>query len=889
MKRFLFGGLALVLFIVLGVAAFLYGSVFEPLRQSVIASITSSALDRDVVIEGTATLDVGTQLRISAGNVKLESSRAGTTEDSWHTLGSVDLTIPVASLLSGTPEVSSVSMSEVVVYLGNEATESEAGAAQWSGDDLAHLPHDFLSLPISHAFELNNAKFLYPEDANGWEFDLSIDHLTSQQSDDGKRIAINAKATFNGAPISTEGDFADPTHAEMQGLQPFTFSWSALGLTTEHSGTMDTSQPIARVVADQKITATSLAEVQTLLGLQAVVDGQAELFSHIEGPLDATAATEVALNVEFSSGGQFKVSGSVEDLSVGTGVDLDFTAVLARNNETPTEAQNPLQLFALNGFKGTLQGDYGSLFVRNFLAETNVAEGELKEIGPISIERFTKDENGRLGLIGIKILNGDLSNPSFDLEGDVSNALQLSGIDLKGRINLAISELLVQADLSDPKKLGRLKGSASVSDASGALRLESLTAELSETELWTLAVTTEGAQADTQDGQFLVIDLDIPKFEDWAAQLGAKFRKIDHVGFSGRIGYAGSDVILDGTAIFGKTKLVVDTTTVIEKGAPRVTGSIQSDLLRLIDMRNALDVFSTDDLRPRDMNISMDENLIAETQVDLAISVKKIAGSGKAISGLKTNILSSKGQVTADPLSVQYLGGQIQAAVNLDTTATPVGVALSGRIDKLKMGTILAELGMSKIVTGTLNLSFDLSGRGETAGVFVRSMSGKMAGSIWGGEVGTRLIDLAGQSVVRWMFSGGQKGEGARLVCAVGPIRFKNGSGTVGPVVIETDNVQIVGSGSLNLKNETIDITFTPRAKKAEIVPIATKFAVKGSLSKPQVETLSGGGAGRAVAEVVSTPLNLLGALFSGPADSEAPAGKKKNKPCVVPKNTGAK
>jgi hypothetical protein len=89
------------------------------------------------------------------------------------------------------------------------------------------------------------------------------------------------------------------------------------------------------------------------------------------------------------------------------------------------------------------------------------------------------------------------------------------------------------------------------------------------------------------------------------------------------------------------------------------------------------------------------------------------------------------------------------------------------------------------------------------------------------------------------------------------------------------------------LKNGTIVLEFVPRAKRPDLVEIVTTFAVRGPLAGPEIVVLSGGGAGRAVAEIVSTPLNILGAVFGAGEAANDNAGSEK--PCVIPKAGGPK
>ncbi len=136
-----------------------------------------------------------------------------------------------------------------------------------------------------------------------------------------------------------------------------------------------------------------------------------------------------------------------------------------------------------------------------------------------------------------------------------------------------------------------------------------------------------------------------------------------------------------------------------------------------------------------------------------------------------------------------------------------------------------------------------------------------------------RTIDLGGQNVVRWMFSGG--GE-ARLVCAVVALDVRDGRGSARSSVFETDNVQVVGAGDLDLAADLIALSFTTRPKRPELIDAATPFSVSGKLTEPVVEIAPAVKAGRLARETLTLPFNVLGLLLPRARSEE------KRRPCVV-------
>jgi uncharacterized protein involved in outer membrane biogenesis len=244
------------------------------------------------------------------------------------------------------------------------------------------------------------------------------------------------------------------------------------------------------------------------------------------------------------------------------------------------------------------------------------------------------------------------------------------------------------------------------------------------------------------------------------------------------------------------------------------------------------------------------------------------------VGNIKAHMLYEKSVVLLDPLQVAYLGGQIGASVKIDTTPGTPKVSASGKIRKLPIGRLLRELAVPSIVSGSLTTTFNISGVGKSLYSVVRSMTGTVTTSLWGGSIGTNLINLTGLNLVTWLSSKSQKGS-VKLVCAVMPFNFKNGRASSSSLVIETDKVQIVGRGWMDFRRDAVQLNFQPAPKVKQVVEIVTPFSVNGKLSNPSISVKHR--AGRAAAEVLTMPLNLLGLLAGGGAKK-----KTKHRPCIV-------
>ena len=93
---------------------------------------------------------------------------------------------------------------------------------------------------------------------------------------------------------------------------------------------------------------------------------------------------------------------------------------------------------------------------------------------------------------------------------------------------------------------------------------------------------------------------------------------------------------------------------------------------------------------------------------------------------------------------------------------------------------------------------------------------------------------------------------------------YSEGVGRIRMAYLETDLFNLAGSGSIDLRDETLNLRFVPSSSQASLVKFAVPFRLTGSLSDPDVQ-VSAGSAPLAVAGAavgVVNPLISVGTLL---------------------------
>lgn len=163
---------------------------------------------------------------------------------------------------------------------------------------------------------------------------------------------------------------------------------------------------------------------------------------------------------------------------------------------------------------------------------------------------------------------------------------------------------------------------------------------------------------------------------------------------------------------------------------------------------------------------------------------------------------------------------------------------------------------------GLVGAHVRLKGTGNSIATMLAGASGEMGFAISGGELSNLLVEimgLDGGEIIKFLAGGDQK---TAIRCGVASFKVSDGLATSEVLVFDTDDTNIGGSGSINLKDETLNLRLSPRPKDVSILSVRTPIYLHGPFSGPSVSLEKGRLATRAGAAVLLGLINPLAALI---------------------------
>lgn len=863
-------GFVLFLILAIPVAGLLLISAgpFEDVRRKAAEYFISEAIDVPVDVKGPVEIGFSPDPTVSLQDIVAVESRLPSDMKDL-SIKSAAVRIPLLPLLTGHLSLDGLTIDGLEVAIDippGRDTEYEGVEA------IAGFVDNVVHSPVSSNFQLRNTRFDLTDQESGFTLRYGFDAVVSNAKDDGS-IRVDATGHLNDEPWKFAGD-VKPRSTDNK--RTFDFSIDHAGIAATFAG--DYAFGADGDVVDFKVTAKSpsLAKILTIYGIEGELEGNGDLSAQIAGPLEALQLADLLLKLSFESGDVYTLSGGVDDLTAGTGLNLVIDGKI-KPRETPDSQVWPFLRVGIAGFNGKLTGSHDRVLVRDLTIDTTAIDTTLSTLGPITAERLYKDKEGRLGIYDLVILAGDPEHPGVRITGDVKDVIDFKGVELKGIVDIPTTEFLDLAVKKEVAGLGRVTGDFAVSDADGSLGLEALSAKVTDSKLLALSLDLSYDDVKTGDDFELATKLDIPSFETLAEALGSKAADVGQIKFDGTVSGGKNRLDLSGTALAGDTTVKGVLSGAVTDGKPSLSGSLSSPLLHLSDMKKLHAVGTTylANVNEKDLDVVNYGDMWKDLPVDIEIDVAKIAGGGTDASNIKGRVTYLAGVVGLDPLALTYLGGRATASGKIDTVKNPTSFALKGNVDRLAIGTILKEMKVNFPVRGTLFVDYDLSGAGDSIAEIPRTLGGSVTSSLRDGWVGTDLINLTGMSIPAWLLSGGAGGGGAELVCVVAPFAFTEGRGTTHGLVFETREVQIAGVGYVNLRRETIDLRFKPQPLRQELIKVTQPFAIQGNLYHPSLH-LEGAPVLNALAGSLAFPFNALDHII------QPKLGEVRHEPCHV-------
>ena len=307
-------------------------------------------------------------------------------------------------------------------------------------------------------------------------------------------------------------------------------------------------------------------------------------------------------------------------------------------------------------------------------------------------------------------------------------------------------------------------------------------------------------------------------------------------GFSGSVG----DSDLGGTAK-------------ITTGGERLLfeGDLHSDLLDFDDLAgfigaapdNGADETGNPELDAEAAERAAEGRLLPDTPYDLhklrtmdadvRWTATRIEAPGWPLDDMDAHVRLEAGLLRLDPLDFGVAGGRLRSTIRMDARQEAIATSAAIRARGLELGRLFPDAELADDAIGRISGDIDVTGGGNSIAAMLGSADGEAALGMGPGELSNLLLELAGLDIYEALKFLLGKDRRVAIRCGFGDFTVEDGVMTARALALDTSDTIIIGEGTIDLGDETLDLVLRPRPKDRSILALRSPLVVDGSFRDP--------------------------------------------------------
>lgn len=222
------------------------------------------------------------------------------------------------------------------------------------------------------------------------------------------------------------------------------------------------------------------------------------------------------------------------------------------------------------------------------------------------------------------------------------------------------------------------------------------------------------------------------------------------------------------------------------------------------------------------------------------------------------------GVLTADPMSFDLTRGSIAGRAKLDASRSTPRTDVDVRMTNARLEDFIRmKSAGGPPISGVMAARAKLTGYGNSVAKAVATADGQVTVVVPNGTIRQAFAELLGINLARGLFMLlDEDPKQATIRCAVADFRAVNGVLVANRLIMDTDVVLAKGSGTISLKDESMNLRIDGDSKKPRLVRLLSPITIRGSLLSPKLgieagPTVAQAGIGLALG-VLLTPLAAI-------------------------------
>lgn len=263
---------------------------------------------------------------------------------------------------------------------------------------------------------------------------------------------------------------------------------------------------------------------------------------------------------------------------------------------------------------------------------------------------------------------------------------------------------------------------------------------------------------------------------------------------------------------------------------------------------------------------------------DVRWKAQRIEAEGWPLDDMDAHLILEDGLLRLDPLNFGVADGDIRSTIRMDAREATIRTRADISARGLTLSKLVPTVELAQNAIGKVGGTVALNGSGNSVAGMLGNSNGEVAIGMGRGSISNLLMEYAGldlAEIIKFKLTGDQQ---IPVRCAFGDFAVKDGVMTSRTMAFDTTDTILIGSGTINLRDERLDLLIRPRPKDRSLLSLRAPLTVDGSFKDPDIRPdLKRVGLRGAIALALGTiapPAALLATLELGPGEDSGCGGQ---------------
>ncbi|MDR6673909.1 AsmA family protein [Xanthomonas sp. 1678] len=254
---------------------------------------------------------------------------------------------------------------------------------------------------------------------------------------------------------------------------------------------------------------------------------------------------------------------------------------------------------------------------------------------------------------------------------------------------------------------------------------------------------------------------------------------------------------------------------------------------------------------------------------DVRWKAQRINAQKLPLDDMDAHLKLNDGVLLLQPLDFGVAGGNIRSDIRMDARKPTIATRAQISVRGMQLGKLFPDGQLAKEASGAIGGEIALAGTGNSIAQMLGSADGTVAVGMGKGHISNLIMELAGLDIAESLKFLVTKDREIPVRCAFGDFAVRDGVMDSRALAFDSTDTLIVGSGTVDLGEEKLDLLLKARPKDRSILSLRSPLRVGGSFKdptfRPDFKALGMRGAIALALGSIAPPAALLATLETGP------------------------